>query len=150
MKRFFMALIVLVLLGAVFTGCSSSNISPEKLVIKGFYLGMPYDQALEKARAMGTVSQITGKRYSVSNTNGEMVLDFICADGQVCEIRFYCELFNSCAMPIDEFIKEMINNYKIPELKIDNSTGQYVYRSNKGLKVSVGETVLLEKVAPTS
>ena len=134
---------------------ASSNRTSERITIKGFYIGMPQDDALSIAISLGKKHGLTFEKCDVKSggmyaLNDQSIphLYLWIKNGTLDSVSFMCvdKLFGAGSMGSREFAQAIINNYNVPSMQgsIDSSYGgvttSYKYEGQDGIYVTVSGT----------
>lgn len=141
--------LILVLLGILFLSISAEA---ARLVVKGFYLGMPRQAALtlvevKYAHIFGEI--YTENPFEIFTFNGATVK---LRDDKVIYIEFspYIVniLFNVIDMDAKQFAEAFKKAYAIPKMQSDDYGSEYYYISPTGVKVKIDttKTLTIEKI----
>ncbi len=139
---------------------SNSDLKPDDLKIKGFYIGMSKDKALENAKQSGyqvklvSTSGFDGSSvrndYSIEKNptksldggnEGSLIGFFSIVKESIIYIKFYYAAFNAEGMSIEEFTHKFCNSYAIPKMSPVNSHfPRYRYHSPYGIIVETTDS----------
>ena len=150
-------IIILCLLGVFDVNfATSDDMRPEDLKVKGFFIGMTKDEALNNAAKLGwkidhTPFDDKSRITFIIKEKHPIEKDAIISiqNNIVTEVYLNFTVFNANDMPFEEFAQNFINNYNIP--RMTNDFPYYKYQNSNGLSItlycrSAGRGVYIKKI----
>ena len=161
-----MKLITSILTSLAIATCASFAADNDTIKIKGIYIGMPMEEALEACKKMvqGTPVESWAKYMEISKSKKDDSQMFsadmteiiaISAKNNNGKLTYFKmnafatnKIFKCADMGSPEFTKMFMDAYKIPDMNLDETGENYEYKTDDGTKVTVGrdKSFTLEKV----